>query len=191
MINRLETFATGKNVLIFLALDLILMMGVMPFLGSKMEAVSTISGKPIDLEIPTYSTERAHSMIEGYGEAGREIYQLIELTADIAYPIVYSLAFALLILFLLKKMELGNHWLRWLALIPLVAAFADLGENISIVTMLNQFPVQSDVVAQIAGSFSLVKWCCFFLSLGSILLGLAGWALSGLKRKSNPKIALK
>ena len=190
MINRLQALATGKNVLIFLALDLVLMMGLMPFLGSKMEAVSTVSGKPLDLEVPTYSADHAHSMIKGYGEAGRSMYQTIELTADIIYPAVYSIAFALLIMFLLKKMNLSTNWFKWLAIIPFITAFADLGENISIVTMLSQYPVQSDFMAQVAGSFSLAKWSSLFLSGGIILVGLFGWLVTSIRNRKTT-LALK
>ena len=179
MLNRLQSFATGRNVLIFLILDLILMFGVMPFMGVKMEKLSE-NAKPLDLHVPTYSVETAHTMIEGYGEAGRDMYKTIELTADIIYPIIYSLAYALIILFVYRKAFPSQTWTKWLAILPFSAAIVDLGENLSIVSLINQFPVQPDHIAQMAGTFSLMKWSLVFGTMGMILVGLVKWGVNNL-----------
>ena len=172
MFNRLQNFATGKNVLIFLGLELIFMMGVMPFMGKQMGKL-TENAQPIDLEIPTYSAERAHEMVEGYGEEGRALYKKIEMTADVIYPLLYGFAFALVITFLMKKAASGQEWTKWLALLPLIAMSADFIENFFIINLLNQFPQQPNQIAEMAAIFSLIKWSFFFSTLGTIVVGLS------------------
>lgn len=170
MFTRIQQFATKKNVLIFLGLDLLLMFGLMPMMGGKLAAV-TENAKPLDLEVPTYSVAFAHEKIASFGEEGRQIYKRIELTADVIYPLVYGFAYTLIIAFFFLGAFPKRSWTKWLSLIPLAATVADLAENLSIVSLINRFPEQPDHLAQLAASFSLMKWLLVFCTAGLILTG--------------------
>ena len=74
-----------------------LMMGyVMPLAGGILALAANNSVTPLEL-IFLYTPEQAFDMIEKYGEAGRSLYFRIELTADILYPITYTLFFGLIL----------------------------------------------------------------------------------------------
>ena len=182
MLTLIQQFATKKNVLIFLGLDLVLMFGLMPIMGMKLAEVAG-DVKPLDLKIPTYSVAFAHESVEGYGEAGRQLYQTIQLTADVIYPIVYGFAYALIIAFFFQRAFPSQSWTKWLSLVPLATLVADLGENLSIVSLLNRFPEQPDHLAQLASTFSLMKWLLFLGTVALILLGLGLFLINRRKMK--------
>lgn len=176
MLNKIHQFATPRNLLIFWILYFIMAGGVMGQMGKKMEAVAGPAG-PIDLLIPTYSIEKAHEMIASYGDEGRALYRTIELTADVAYPLIYGIAFALLIAFLWKKAAPNKKWARYLPLIAVFTVVFDLLENSMIVLLLNSYPQQPDGIAQMAAIFSLMKWLFVFANVGAILAGAIGWLI--------------
>jgi hypothetical protein len=114
----------------------------------------------------------AHQSIEAYGEAGRAVYRTIELTADVIYPIIYGLAFAFLIAYFWSRIA---PRLRWLPLLAVATVLFDYAENAMIVTMLNSYPEQSDLVAQMSAIFSLCKWVLVFAIMGLALVGFVIW----------------
>lgn len=67
------------------------------FLGqsAKIQAASGGAG-PIDLLL-FYTPQKVYGMVASYGEELRASYRLFELTYDIAYPVIYTLLFALAI----------------------------------------------------------------------------------------------
>lgn len=173
MLSRIHQWATGRNVLIFFGLDLLMMAVVMPYASTRLqEAVGEKEVLPLDLVIPTYSVEYAHQSMADYGAAGRSVYRLIELTADVIYPLIYGLAFALLIAFFWSRIA---PRLRWLPLLPLAVVVFDYLENIFIVTLLSSFPDQPDGIARLAGIASLMKWSLLLPCMLLILVGLVLW----------------
>lgn len=171
MLNKIHQFATARNLLIVWILYFIMAGGVMSTMAKKMEAIAGPIG-PIDLVIPTYSPQTAHDMIAAYGAEGRALYRTIELTADVVYPIIYGLAFALLLAFLWTNISPKNVWARQLPLLAFLAVLFDLLENAAIVTLLSVYPAQPDSVALMAGFFSLMKWGLVFANLIGIVVGL-------------------
>jgi len=166
--------ATLKKILVFLLLDLVLMLGLMPFMGGKIAALSD-GMQVIDLQIPTYAAQTALDMVAAYGDDARKLYKQVELTADTIYPLVYGMTYALLLAFLFKGNLPGSpKWKYLLPLVPLIGMLFDFGENIGIVTMLSQFPDQPFLLAWITAKFSLLKWIFAFASIILITLGLIG-----------------
>ena len=79
------------------------MMGyIMPLASGIMAFAANASVLPLDLMF-FYTPEKAFAMIDKYGEAGRALYMKIELTADIIYPIVYTLFYGLLLSWLMQR----------------------------------------------------------------------------------------
>ena len=184
MLQLLHRLATGRNVLILLVLDLLRMMGVMPYLGKQLDTL-TGGTPPLDLAIPTYSPKFAHASVATYGEAGRAYYRSIELGADLVYPLVYGFAFALLLAFLWQRLAPHQAWTRFVPLLPLVGMLFDYAENLSIVALLDRFPAQPDGLARLAVLFTLLKWSFAFAGIAFMLVGLSWWLLRG-----RPKLAL-
>ncbi|NET35051.1 MAG: hypothetical protein F6K19_23985 [Cyanothece sp. SIO1E1] len=175
MIKLLQKWATGRNVLILLAADLIFMMGIMPYMGKKMEKLAP-KIPPLDITIPSYSAEYAIATITKMSDEARAFYKSIELGADLIYPLVYGFAFALLIAFLWKKQGWEKGLLKWAILFPLIGMLFDYGENFSVVNLINQYPNPNIGTAQIASYFSLGKWSFVFASLAAVIIGLVAWA---------------
>jgi hypothetical protein len=151
----------------------------MPYMGKQLQEAVGPDGtqQPLDLHIPTYSVETAHKAVAGYGEAGRALYAQIQGTADVAYPIVYSIAFALLLSFLWKRAAPAAKWTYWLPLLPIVGALFDLTENFFIVQLLKQYPQQPDSIAQIARAATFCKWLFVLPAMLLTVAGLVGWLL--------------
>lgn len=176
MLATLHRLATGRNVLILLALDAVMMFGVMGAMSKWLQsAVGPGDARPLDLMIPTYSPRAAHTQLTFFGDEGREVYKTIELTADMIYPLVYGFAFALLIAFLWKRLVPQAGWVYWLPLLPLIGMLFDYAENMAIVSLINSFPAPALGMARLAGAFTLLKWLFAFAGIGAIAAGLVGW----------------
>lgn len=174
MIKLIQKWATGRNVLILLAADLLFMLGIMPYMGKKMEELAP-GIPPLDITIPSYSAEYAQDTINKMSDPARAFYKSIELGADLIYPLIYGFAFALLIAFLWKKLGWGQGLLKWVILFPLLGMIFDYGENLSIVSLINQHPNPAVGTAQMAAYFSLAKWSFAFSALAAIVIGLLAW----------------
>lgn len=183
MLAKLQQWATGRNVIIFALLDVIFMMGVMPYMQSLMTKAAGQPVAPIDLSIPTWTPEQGYTLLESYGEAGRALYRIIDLTADVVYPIIYGFAFALLLTFLVRKIAPSNKWLPYLAFLPLLAVVFDYAENATIIAMLSAYPEKLVGVAKLGGVFTLFKWLLAFAAIGGSVLGLIVWGVKGLVKR--------
>lgn len=183
MLAKLQQWATGRNVIIFVLLDVVFMMGVMPYMQSLMSKAAGKPVVPIDLSIPTWTPEQGFALIESYGDSGRSLYRIIDLTADVVYPIIYGFAFALLITFLVRKIAPSNKWLPYLAFLPLLAVVFDYAENASIVALLNAYPTQLMGVAKLGGIFTFFKWMLVFATIGVSVIGLIVWGIKGLSKR--------
>jgi hypothetical protein len=183
MLNKLQKWATGRNVLLLVILDVLFMVGVMPYMQLLMALATNQHPQPIDLCIPTWTPAQGFALIESYGDAGRTMYRNIELTADTVYPLVYGFAFALLITFLIRKIAPSNKWMPYLALLPLMGMLFDYLENISILILLSYYPQKIVGVAYFGGVATFCKWIFLFSGMGVILVGLIAWAVSGLRKR--------
>jgi hypothetical protein len=108
----------------------------------------------------------------------------IELTADIIYPIIYTLFYGLLISWLFQRAFKPESSMQKLNVMPVGAWLFDLLENIGIVSMLGMYPSQPSALAWLTMLFGLVKWA---FAIGSILLSLFGLvkaALNGFRKQT-------
>jgi len=107
----------------------------------------------------------------------------VELTVDIIYPIVYTLAFGLLISWLFQRGYKPDSKMQKLNILPLGAWLFDLLENLGIVTLLSTFPAQITAVALLTTIFTMVKWIFAGASMLLIVLGLIMAAKNGFKKQ--------
>ena len=106
----------------------------------------------------------------------RQLYALTELTLDMAFPLAYGLLFAIL---LSRLFEGGG---RLWVLLPLVAAAADVLENLSISYLALTFVGPPTAVAWVAAGFTAAKSGLILASLLAVLFG----AVRGLLRRPRP-----
>ena len=180
---RLRQRATRRTVLILLALNFMMNAVILPLAGARLQAFSGGVGT-LDVRL-AYSPAQAYAALAAYGSAGRQFYLLIELTADVVYPIIYSFFFSLAILFFWQRG--GGRWpiLARLALLPFAGLLADYLENAGLITLLLNFPAQLPTLALLTSLFTSIKWFLAGLSLLALLLSVASAMLARLQ-KPNP-----
>ncbi len=132
-----------------------------------------------------FSPEKGYSIIESYGEQGREVYFFVESFVDVLYPIVYTLAFVLMISFLFKKNGWNIGKIAILNILPLAGMVFDMLENFGIVQMLRAFPEKTDFWANFASNAGMVKWVFAVTGILLFLVSLAGWGLKAVRSKNS------
>jgi hypothetical protein len=185
MLNRISSkfhaWVKGWLVIVLLLLDLFFMGLIMPLIGGLMRD-GTGTQHPLDLQF--FSTPaKMFAMIASYGEYGRPFYRNMELTVDILYPIVYTLAFGLLISWLFQRGFRPGSKMQMLNVLPVGAGLFDLLENLGIVILLSTFPAQPTAVAWLTTILTMVKWICAGGSVLLILIGLVMAARNGFRKQ--------
>lgn len=168
--SKLYERANGWVVLILIILDLFFAGFLMPLIGGLMKSGTGLE-QPLDVMFLA-PPDKLFKMIEIYGETGRTFYRNVELTADLIYPIIYLLAFSLLISWLFKRgFETGNPIRKW-NILPFGAYLFDLLENLTIVALLSIFPAQPASLGWALFGFIAIKWLFAGASILLILIGL-------------------
>ena len=179
--SRFHVWAKGWLVFVLMLLDMFFMGFIMPLIGGLMKGGTGLQ-EPIDLQF--FSTPaKLFAMVESYGEYGRPFYRNVELTVDIVYPIIYALAFGLLISWLFQRGFKPNSKIQKMNVMPVGAWLFDLLENLGIVTMLSTFPAQMTAVAWLTTIFTMVKWMFAGASMLLMLVGLVMAARNGFRKR--------
>lgn len=150
------------------------------FVMSGMMGNGDITIQPLDL-LFSYTPQQAYDLVAGYGEM-RAQYAYMSLTADTAYPVIYTALFMVLIMQLTKPVWPEKPNLQRLALIPLFAFVFDLIENHSIRKMLNAYPERLDNVAETASTFTSLKWSSVYVIFAIIIVLLVLLVVKKLKQ---------
>lgn len=186
MLNRISekfhSWAKGRWVLATFIADAIMAGYIMPVAAGIMAFAANNSVIPIDLMF-FYTPAEAFAMIDKYGEAGRSLYWKIELTADIIYPIAYTLFFGLLISWLFQRGFSSNHRMQKWNVMPVGGWLFDMLENAGIVSMLAIYPAKPEFLAWLTMIFGSLKWAFAAVSIVLILVGLARAVLNGFRKQ--------
>lgn len=180
--EKLHSWAKGRWVLAAFIVQAIMAGYVMPLAAGIMAFAANNSVIPIDLMF-FYTPEQAYAMIDKYGEAGRSIYWKIELTADIIYPIAYTLFFGLLMSWLFQRGFNSNDRMQKWNVMPVGGWLFDMLENAGIVSMLAMYPAKPAILAWLTMILSTIKWTFAAISIGLILVGLVRAALNGFRKQ--------
>jgi hypothetical protein len=175
-----HAWAKGWLVIVLMLLDLFFMGFVMPLVGGLMKSGTGLE-QPLDLMFLA-TPDKMFAMIERYGEFGRPFYRNVELTVDILYPIIYTLAFGLLISWLFQRGFKPESKMQKWNVVPVGAWFFDLLENLGIATMLTMWPSQPVALAWLTTIISTVKWIFAGASMALIVIGLVMAAKNGFSK---------
>ena len=126
---------------------------------------------PLDLEF-FYTPEKAYSWIEAYGVEGRFQYRNILLTADTAWPMLYTLLLSWPITWLFRRSVAEESKAQLLNVVPFGALLIDYLENACIVTMLSIYHSKPAVLAWMATACTTVKWLFVGASILVLLVGV-------------------
>jgi hypothetical protein len=180
--GRFHAWAKGWLVITLLLLEIFFMGFIMPLISNMLKDGSGV-GRPMDLQF--FSTpQKLHLLAESYGEYGRAFYRSMELTVDIIYPIIYTLAFGLLISWLFQRGFSTGSKMQRLNILPIGTWFFDLLENLGIVFILSAFPSQVTAVAWLTIIFTMIKWVFAGASMLLIVVGLVMAAKNGFKKQA-------
>ena len=181
--QKFHSWATGWRVFLLFIAQALMMGYIMPLAGGILALAANNSVLPLDLMF-FYTPEQAFGMLDKYGEAGRSVYFRIELTADIIYPIIYTLFYGLLLSWLFQRaFKPDNSMQRW-NVIPVGAWFFDMLENVGIVTMLATYPAKSAILAWLTMIFGSLKWGIFAVTVLLVLIGLVRAAMNRFRKQT-------
>lgn len=181
--EKFHAWANGWRVIILMIAEMLMMLYVMPLAAGIMAFAANNSVMPLDLTF-LYTPAQAFETLESYGEAGRSVYLKIELTADIIYPIIYTLFFGLLLSWLFQRAFKPDSKMQKWNVMPVGAWFFDLLENVGVVSMLTMYPSKPDVLAWLAMLFGLLKWAFFLVTMGLVLVGLVRAAMNRFQKQA-------
>lgn len=109
-----------------------------------------------------YSPEVVTTFLETIGAEGRAQYQIMHLTTDLAFPLVYGLFLFSLLSRLTLSLNLRVQWIPWLGL---VATGFDLAENITFLFITHRYPQAFPGLIWLAQVFTLGKFAVIGISL--------------------------
>ncbi len=181
--EKFHSWATGWRVFILFLAESLMMFYIMPLAAGIMAFAANNSVMPLDLMF-FYTPQQAFEMMDKYGEAGRSIYLRIELTADIIYPIVYTLFYGLLLSWLFQRAFKPDHQMQTWNVMPVGAWLFDMLENVGIVSMLMTYPSQSEIMAWLTMLFGSVKWAFFAITIVLMLVGIVRAAINRFRKQS-------
>ena len=180
--RKFHAWTTGWRVVLLFIADIVMMGFIMPTAAGILAFAANNHVVPLDLMF-FYTPAEAFAMIEKYSPAGRAFYMKVELSADIIYPIIYTLFYGLLISWLFQRAFKPDSKMQKWNTTPVGAWFFDLLENVGIVTLLAVYPSQPALVAWLTMIFGLLKWAFAFLSIGLVLVGLVKAAMNRFKKQ--------
>jgi hypothetical protein len=169
---RLESISRRRVLAGLMILFTILGMIVFPSVSARLGELSG-GTRMIDMET-SYTPNQVFKMVATYGDQGRSLYLLTICTADLLFPLNYSLLFALLIIATYRRAFPHGRMVRLMYLAPFITAIFDLLENTGLVILLASYPQQWVLVAQIAGLFTTLKWAFMVITFVLVLIGFAG-----------------
>ncbi len=173
----LHRIASGRLILLLLAGIFLVFFTLFANRSTRGESVPG----PIDI-LFFYTPDEVYAMVDAYGPVVRADYIRFELTADILYPVLYTLFMCLAISLLFQRgFKAESRW-QLLNLVPLGAGFFDVLENLSIVGMLALHPSRPAELAWAATSFTMLKWSIAAAALGLILVGGVASCIRLIKR---------
>ena len=174
-------YAKGWLVLVFLALDVLFMAVVMPGMSGLLGTAARTNLGPLDLKF-FYTPEQVFTTLEAFGQPRRDAYKIVELTADIIYPVIYTIAFGLLLTWLFKRAFKGDQAIQRFNVLPIGAWLFDLLENLGIVAMLNTFPNIPAGLAWATAIFTITKWLFAVTSIALIAIALLAWGIRNVRK---------
>ena len=181
--QKFHSWTTGWRVFLLFIAEALMMGYIMPLAGGILALAANNSVLPLDLMF-FYTPRQAFEMMDKYGEVGRSIYLRIELTADIIYPIIYTLFYGLLLSWLFQRAFKPESSMQKWNVMPVGAWFFDMLENVGIVSMLMMYPSKPEVLAWLTMIFGSLKWGFFVVTVVLVLIGLVRAALNRFRKQT-------
>jgi hypothetical protein len=158
LISRKGIFITF---IIFLTVAAILQIGVIKILNHSGEMI-------IDMRF-SYSTTDVRETLESMGEHSRGIYSYLN-GIDFIFPFTYMLFLFTAISVYLEKSLARETVVSKLALIPFIAGFFDLCENVCVSKILTDYPTLNDDTVNLSSTLTMAKWIFLSIAIGILVI---------------------
>ena len=157
----------GRNVLLlFIAATTVYL--VMLLVTIPKLLVFSNGKKILDMMPGGYNTAYVVDLLKSLGEEGRLYYLTTQLPLDFLYPGLFAVAYALIFIFFLRRINKHETAWRLIAFLPVVAGIADYIENFGIISMIRTFPNVSAGLVGFSSAMSVAKASAttvYFISL--------------------------
>lgn len=123
-----------------------------------------------------YSATDFKAEVQMLSMPGRRMYVATQLSLDLVYPAIYLLLFGAWLALLTRPFRASLTVINQTALLPLLAAVADLIENLTISYLIGQFDrfQTADALVPVAAAATGVKWATLILLTLVLLMALVG-----------------
>jgi len=143
--------------------------------------------KLLDMMPMGYNAEYVNTLLNALGEKGRHAYLFNQIPVDMIYPLLFGVSYCLALAYLLNRLGKLGSPLFYLCLLPVFGGFFDYFENFGIITILNSYPQNSDLLSQTTSVFSCLKsaFTTIYFIVLIITLILFGWSRLFLKARQD------
>ena len=180
ILHRIHQAATPRNIWLSLTVLLVFALGIMPLAQTEIERNAPHGSIP-DLHF-SYSPTQLYDIFDGLGPAGRRMYALAEITADVFYPFAMAIFWALLF----ARLQRRSPDPAWLPLLPFATLLFDFLENAALLALLQRYPSEMNGLAQFASACTTLKWCSAGATMLTALTLSIGWFAWEKARLANP-----
>lgn len=113
--------------------------------------------KILDMMPTGYNAAYVNTLLNTLGEKGRNAYLFNQIPLDMIYPLLFGISLCLILAYILKRLGKLESSLFYICFLPLFSALFDYFENIGVITILNSYPANSNLLAQTTNVFSVLK----------------------------------
>ena len=113
--------------------------------------------KILDMMPTGYDPAYVNSLLNALGPDGRHFYLFNQLPLDMVFPGINAITFCLIFGYFFQKLGKIDGMLFYICYLPLLAGLFDYCENIGIITMLNIYPNNPEILSIVTNLFSILK----------------------------------
>lgn len=158
----------NKSILMISSIIFVLFMViVLPKASTYMENITGTKISP-DTNL-LYNRDDLFNIASVYGQEGRDAYIFLRFTFDLVWPIVYFIFLVSFISILIQELQIKRRY-KYLLFLPIFGVIFDFLENIFCVIVMNKYPTELMLFAQIAPIMTLFKWIFMGMSICSIFI---------------------
>lgn len=167
ILNALEKQSTVRNLVLAIIASAVTV-SLMAFLTQTMvyDVFGTVDMPDMKLG---YSYEDILVIFDTLGTEGLQVWMQAHLL-DLLFPLAYAFAMVFGLMMELRIAFPENKNLRVIALLPILAAFADYVENTIIAAQAVSYPNLSATVIAVASAFTTIKWILLYAGFAIIFI---------------------
>jgi hypothetical protein len=164
LLATLDRVATPRGVVVLLALELLVLVGenTLTFPLSVPYFRHLTGHDYLDM-CAFCSPAVIYSRLDAFGASGRQLQLLLFATVDVVIPTLSGLFGVLGLSLLTRPWREVHPQLRWLVLVPVVAASLDFTENALITLLTTRYPDRLETLAGVSGIVTGLKFGAYLL----------------------------